>query len=310
MHEIAVRLQDKRLEALAYNGLSCVHDTIGLRNESLYEALEAERLAIEVGDPRLLAMALNNQAQFYKETGQNPQAGALFQRVQEIGYALNDEHLVMAGYIGLGRTTPMADAERAISYYQQAMALAETVGDAGAISLCYNNLADWKIYTGLYEEAITLREKSERISRDSGDKEGIGRALIGIAKAHTLLGHGDQAWQFLNTGLPMVLSAADFEGELHSYLNLAHLYVCRGDIGRACDYYQRTLDKSLAAPDASCALFAQKALEQLAEGQVPKPGILPPQPLTPQAIKEDSSLKMMYATGDQKWTGMGWIWLN
>ena len=92
---------------------------------------------------------------------------------------------------------------------------------------------------------------------------------MGLGKAYTLLDDEARAWAFLNRGLPVVVGMGDLEGELHTSLNLAHLYVRHDDIPRAVDYYQRTLEKSLAAPDAACALFAQQALDQLAEGRCP-----------------------------------------
>lgn len=310
LRDLAVVLGDARLEALAYNGLSAAHDAIGLRHESLREAIEAERLATAAGDQFVRALALNNQAQYYKETGENRTAFRLFKEIQDIGYATHDDRLVMAGYIGLGRTTSMAEADLAISYYEQALALGRSLGDTEGIATCLNNLADWMINTGRYAESITMREESERLSREIGDREGIGRSFIGRAKAHTLLGDYQQAWAFLNTGLPIVLRARDFEGELHSYLNLAHLYVRQGDIPRACDYYQQALDKSLGAPDHACAVFARRALDELAEGILPRPAILPPVPVTPETIRTNPVLNYTYPTGDKKWGGFAWAYLN
>jgi tetratricopeptide (TPR) repeat protein len=300
---LAIAHHDRRLEALALNGLSGAHDTLGRRHQALAEAQEAEQIARELDDRRLLALTLNSQAQFYKENGQNPQAGALFQQVFAIGHALADEELVMGGLIGLGRTTPMSEPDRAMDYYTQAIAIAERRGDTLALSLCYNNLADWKINTGAYAEAIALREESLHLSRQLGDREGMGRALIGIGKAYTLLGDYAHAREYLDQGLPVIVRSGDLEGELHSYLNLAHLYARAGDVPRACEYYGSVLEKSLAAPDAACALFAQEALDQLAEGILPRPAILPAPGLPSTTSQPVSALggTLTYPTGDQRW---------
>jgi tetratricopeptide (TPR) repeat protein len=304
MTEIALRRTDARLEAQARNGLAAVYDTLGRRHESLREAEKADRRAIAVGDGRLAALALGHQAQFYKENGENERAHDLFTRIGEIGTTLGDDRLVLMSLIGRGRTTPMAAPDTAIALYGEAIALAERLDEPLALSVCYNNLADWKVNTGLYTESIALREQSLRISRTLGDQEGIGRALIGIGKAYTLLGETGKAWEYLNRGLPVVVSAGDLEGELHSALNLAHLYVRGNDIARACEYYGRTLERSLAAPDAACARFAQLALAQLAEGELPRPAILPPQPLTPDFVAAHRpALYHTYPTGDRQWGG-------
>jgi len=305
MRELAVQQGEPRQEGLAQVGLACVLDLLGCRHEALGAALRAEHLATALGDQHLLALAFNQQAQFYKETGDNLHAFTLFGQVHAIGVALDDRRLVLAGLIGRGRTTSMAEPDTAIDYYEQAITLAGALGDEAALSLCYNNLADWRINTGRYAEAITLREECLRISQEIGYRGGIGRALIGLGKAYTLLEDEPRAWAYLNRGLPVVVGLGDLEGELHTYLNLAHLYVRRDDIPRAVDYYQRALEKSLAAPDAACARFAQQALDELAAENVPAPAILPPAVLTPETIAaQRPQLIHTYQTGDVKWHGL------
>src|SRR5262245_8539859 len=78
MQRTAAELGDDRLAALAACGLACVLDCIGQRERSLAHAREAERLGRQLGDPRLLALALHHQAQYLKETGDNPAARELF----------------------------------------------------------------------------------------------------------------------------------------------------------------------------------------------------------------------------------------
>ena len=51
--------------------------------------------------------------------------------------------------------------------------------------------------TGEYEKAIELREESLRLSQNLRLRPDIGRALIGQAKAYTLMGHLDRARELL-----------------------------------------------------------------------------------------------------------------
>jgi tetratricopeptide (TPR) repeat protein len=296
---------------MAKNGLAVAYDTVGQRHESLRYANEAARLAREVDDQRLLALALNNQAQFLKENGQNEQANELFQQVQAIGRTLNDEELVMAGAIGLGRTTGMADAQTAVAHYEEALAMAKAQGDDRAIAICLNNLSDWRINLGQYEEAIALREECLRLSQQLGFRMGVGRAYIGMAKAYTLMGNLAKARELLNKGFPVAVRASDLEGDLHASLNLAYLYVQSGDIPRAIELYRQVLERSLAAPDYACAVFAQKALELLADDETPPPGIVLSVPADAAELTEDELETVVgglnpkggytYPTGDLQW---------
>ncbi len=301
MHSLAAAMHDQALQALARIALAVARDTVGQRQASLAAAQGAERLATAGGNVRLVALALNAQAQYGKEAGDYAQALALFRRLQAIAVAAGDAALQMASHIGFGRSLPMDEAPAARQHYQQAIAMARQQGDLLSLSLCYNNLADWHIYAAEYAESIALREQSLDLSRRCGDAEGIGRALLGMAKAETLLGHPTRARELLHQGLPLVLRAEDVEGELHACLNLAHFYAQDGDMPRACDYYQRTLDKSMAAPDAACARFAREALARLAAGGVPQPGIL----LQPAAAGTGPYL---YPTGDRRWSGLALFW--
>jgi tetratricopeptide (TPR) repeat protein len=306
--EDAVVAGDRQLEALACVGLSFAHDHVGQRHTGLRYARVAQEIAESAGDQRVFALALNAEAQFFKENGENERANRLFRRMEEIGRELNDDRLVMGALIGIGRTTKMSCAPEAIAQYEKAIGMAKAAGDEATLAVCYNNLADWKIYTGSYREAIEFREKCLAIGQKLGSKSIVGRALIGMAKAYTLLRDFPKAKELLDRGFPTVLASGDLEGDLHSCLNLAYLYVQSGDIPRAADLYRQTLERSLAAPDHSCAIFAAKALDLLAEGRMPRPGILPG------GVEELSEIELKavaggegplegstYPTGDKAW---------
>lgn len=306
MREGAVKVGDRHLEALAECGLAAAYDFIGERHESLKHALAARSLAEELNDRRLLAIALNEEAQFYKENGENPRAQELYRQIEAIGTELSDDRLVLTAYIGLGRTTRMDKAAVGIAHYEAAIEKARSLGDEAALALCYNNLSDWMIYTGRYQEAIQLRAEMLRLAQKWGMKPHIGRALIGQAKAYTLMGETAKARELLNKGFPTVVSIGDLEGDLHSALNLAYLYVQNGDTPRAVDLYRQTLERSLAAPDHACAVFAQRALELLADGTMPAPGILPQESDLNEELSDTElegvvgggTLRPIYATGD------------
>ncbi len=275
MREGAILTGDERLQALAECGLAAAHDFIGERREALGHACEARRLAESLGDRRIMAIAINEEAQFYKENGENERAFALYREMESIGEALGDTRLVMGAHIGMGRTTDMGRATVGMAHYEQAIAHAKALGDEATLALCYNNLSDWQIFIGEYQAAIDLREESLRLARKWELRADIGRALIGQAKAYTLMGNSAKAHELLRRGFPTVVSVADLEGDLHSSLNLAYLYVESGDVPRGVELYRQTLERSLAAPDHACAVFAQCALNLLADGGMPTPGLLP-----------------------------------
>jgi tetratricopeptide (TPR) repeat protein len=234
---------------------------------------------------RVLARALGSLGQFYKETGENAHAHALYQEMYAIGTAQADDGVLLNATLGLAATLPMAEAEQAIRYNHAALALAEKLDNPLAVIVCYNNLSDWLIITGDYAGAIAMREANLRRSAALDYKLGTVRALLGVGRAQSMLGDVDGAWATLERVLPLALDIGDAEGEIVSYLNIAHLYARQGDMLRARDYYLRARTQSEAAPDSACYRFAGRALDQIAAGQVPLPAVLPPRPATSDNIR-------------------------
>ena len=165
---------DEPGEGLAQIGLAAVLDLLGCRREALSAALRAERIAADPMIQRLLALALNQQAQYYKETGENRRALTLFERVQAIGVALDDQRLVLAGLIGRGRTTSMAAPDEAIGYYEQAITAGRGIGRRRGVEPVLQQSGRLADQHRSDPAAITLREASLRLSRGWGIAKGSG----------------------------------------------------------------------------------------------------------------------------------------
>ena len=111
-----------------------------------------------------------------------------------IGTALADDTVLLNATLGLAFSLPMAEAAQAMRYNEVALALAEKLDSSLAVIVCYNNLADWLIITGDYAGAIALREANLRRCAALDYKLGTVRALLGIGRAHSMLGDVDGAW--------------------------------------------------------------------------------------------------------------------
>ena len=311
----AVKAGDRALEGLALCGLAVAFDHVGERHKSLASAEAAEHIAHELGDQHLLAAALGCRAHYLKETGENERARAVYREIKAIGEAIDDTRWVMAALIGLGRTLPMSEAPEAVASYEKALELATASGSPARVAIIYNNLADWALYRGEIDEAIALRQTCLDMAVHLGLRPIAGRAIVGLAKTHSFRGDLATAKVLLDRGFPAVVSAADIEGDLHCSLNLAYLHLQQGDIARATELYRHTLERALQAPDHACAVFAQRALELVAEGQIPLPGIMPAQPVTDELLTDLQleavaggagmrnlrDLKLTYPTADLAW---------
>jgi tetratricopeptide (TPR) repeat protein len=208
----AARSGDRRVEAMAVNAIASVLDSLERYGEALHHARQAGALALEAGEQKQVAMAMHNQAHAYQALGDPRTATGLFEAVERIGVRLQDDALVMAASIGLASLCRDTDPRRALELFEKAIGIAEEIGDADALNVCYRQLAGWDAPACPEEQKRRLRERALRLSRKIYG-EAMGRALIGIGKAHTFLGNYEEAREYLDRGLEFISASSERTAE-------------------------------------------------------------------------------------------------
>jgi tetratricopeptide (TPR) repeat protein len=155
---------------------------------------------------------------------------------------LTDPHLRVANLGGLGNAyRALGQVERAIGYYEEALAVARKVGDRQAEGAVLGRLGSAYRVLGQFEWASELYEKALDIAREMGDRREEGIQLSHLGLAYRALGQVERAINLYEEALAIAREINDRRGEGANLFNLGRAYRALGQIERAIDYYEEAL---------------------------------------------------------------------
>ncbi|MGB3760944.1 MAG: CHAT domain-containing tetratricopeptide repeat protein, partial [Rivularia sp. (in: cyanobacteria)] len=152
--------------------------------------------------------------------------------------------------VSIGRIySDLADKQKALQYYNQALPILRAVEDRGAEAITLNNIGG--IYDSLgenqkalqyYNQALTLRRAVE-------DRRGEATTLNNIAYVYDSLGENQKALQYYNQALTLRRAVEDRRGEATTLNNIGAIYSDLGEKQKALQYYNQALPMSRAVGD-------------------------------------------------------------
>ena len=86
--------------------------------------------------------------------------------------------------------------EKAFETFQQALKLAQKVGDRYAEGEALNNIAFMYNFRGQSQKALEIYNQALPIRREIGDRKGEGITVNNIGEVYFRLGQSDKAWLF------------------------------------------------------------------------------------------------------------------
>jgi predicted ATPase len=179
------------IAALATSHLS-VFVPADRRDEMVPLGEEAVALARASGSRWVLATALNNLGEAFRETGDGPRALAAHEESYAIRLEMGDMSRVA---LSLGNLSEMAvaagDLARARSLSTEALGHADTIGDRRHVSFALTNLGWIELAEGRSQESIPRFLQALRLDRELGMSQASVMALHGLAGA--LAAGGDAA---------------------------------------------------------------------------------------------------------------------
>jgi tetratricopeptide (TPR) repeat protein len=135
----------------------------------------------------------------------------------------------------------LGQVEKAIDYYEQALAICREIEDRqdegdtlGNLGLAYRAL-------GQVEKAIEYHEQALTIAREIGDRRGEGNHLGNLGNAYSDLGEVKQVIEYYEQALLIAREIGDRRGEGNRLGNLGAAYHSLGQVEKAIDYYQQAL---------------------------------------------------------------------
>jgi tetratricopeptide (TPR) repeat protein len=149
------------------------------------EALQIRR---ELGDPRSIALSLNNLGIVYQDSGRFAEAKACFDEALILRREIGDRPGLAQTLNNLGTVhQDNGDNETAIALWKEALDLAREVGDRMRQSVILTNIGEAHYRLGRPAEAIKVLKQAEEISATLGDRILQGEIHRALGKAHMLV---------------------------------------------------------------------------------------------------------------------------
>ncbi|WGV24744.1 tetratricopeptide repeat protein [Halotia branconii] len=136
----------------------------------------------------------------------------------------------------------LGEYQRAIDFHQQSLEISREIGDRNGIGKSLNNLGNAYDSLGEYQRAIDFHQQSLEISREIGDRNGIGKSLNNLGNAYYSVGEYQRAIDFHQQSLEILREIGDRNGIGNSLGNLGNAYDSLGEYQRAIEFLQQSLE--------------------------------------------------------------------
>lgn len=225
------------------NGFACVMrgrvlELQGRHAEALVTLEEACAMAVNSGNSRLTALALNRLANVHWRMGAYPAAIKRFQQAlqldRDLGHKVGQAmHLGNLGIV-LREQSEYARAETCL---QQALDIDRALGNELGIARHLNNLGLVRWQTGRRAEALDCYRQALSIAERLGHARGIASCVSNIGILHRERGEYAQAIQAYERALQLARGAGARGNISNNLKNLGNTYRELGDYAQARRYY-------------------------------------------------------------------------
>ena len=128
-----------------------------------------------------------------------------------------------------------------LNQLQSSVACAARQGDQKSLGRLLREMGDVHVLNGQVEQSLTCYLQSEKICRETGDKEGEAMSLSGQGKAHTQLQDMEAAIERLESSLRIFQEIKMANGEADALSSLGAAYLYLGLTEQAVSSYEQSL---------------------------------------------------------------------
>ena len=154
----------------------------------------------------------------------------LIRRITAFYEAYGDPDKLMLAYYYRGRVcADLNDALQALHFYRKAAEVSEGKRQYLLLSKIYSQMGEILEYQNIYEEAISVYQKSYEYKLLSGDSVTLSIPLRDIAGAYNLLGEKDSALAYYQKAYAIALETRNRKRELGILVEMSAVYQDLGD---------------------------------------------------------------------------------
>jgi tetratricopeptide (TPR) repeat protein len=148
---------------------------------------------------------------------------------------------VHMGNLGLAYSE-LGNFSLATDYFEQAMKLAEQIGDRQHQGAWLGNLGNVLARLGEHQKAIEYHQRHLDIAREIKDARGEGHALANLGVSVAFLGDSDKALQYYKRCLQLAVHRGDHRDQSQALLNIGLAYFDKGDFEASQNSLQAALE--------------------------------------------------------------------
>jgi tetratricopeptide (TPR) repeat protein len=224
---------------------------LGRHDEALPHLNEAASTFADLRDASSEAGMWAAIASTEERLGRHASALGAWGRANQLYRHLEDAQGELTASEGLARATRqhVAEPSLALTHYQHAVRLAESLGDLAAEGRLRNVMAILEWSRGDHQAALAHYERALDVFRRLGDDVHAGLMLNSIGATLRVLGRRDDAARRLHEALEIHRCTGERQLEGHALGLLGDLSVEQEDAERAADFYSRSLDIRRATGD-------------------------------------------------------------
>jgi predicted ATPase/DNA-binding SARP family transcriptional activator len=228
---------------LVYGGVLQFRDF----KQAIFTFEQGLKIARQVGDPRLISVALLSMAQtLYFNRGSYNQAREHLLEALQFARQLGDSWLVIGVLIWLGQVaTAQGQYEPAAIYYQEGLAMVREKGDRKTIAIMLACLGRVHYLMKEFVEAQQVFQESLEVCRNLEDKPEMGMAYGNLGDVARALGEYEQAREDYLHSLALLDQEGDYWRLCINIKRLGYLYSETGEYNEAWANFRRAMQLAL-----------------------------------------------------------------
>lgn len=179
----------------------------------------------------------------YKSLSEFNRAIEFFQQALAISRKIGDHNGEMASLNNLGLAyNSLCQYQQAIQLYHQSLRMAREIADLNGEASALNNLGEAYSSLGEYHQAIHFHQQSLEIFRAIGNRDFESNALASLGNTYLSLEQVQKAVHCFQQSLKIERDLGDLNGEASSLGNLGSAYHSLGEYQQAIQFYHQSLD--------------------------------------------------------------------
>lgn len=237
------KLKDREGEVYTLANLALIAQSINADYKKSEQYLtEAMKIANEIKDDYILAYCYSRLKGLYRSVGRSAEADAasnksleLYKKLgrwKDVATTLND--------IGYDAHYVYGDIPRAMSYFDQAQAMADTLKDNFLQAGIYSSRASVFRETGEFEKALEMSKKGLKIYQDVDNNWGLAGTYIDLGNIYKQMSEYELSVRYQQKSDSLYQALGLEYARLAPLANLGENYVSQGNYQKGLDYYHQS----------------------------------------------------------------------